>query len=53
MKMNRLYPAIRRRLARSQPISHRSGGRFAAPAFGQASPLTREETRQAVIEVLG
>lgn len=53
MKLNTVIPALRRGLSRGPSARNRSD---LAPSFRNhrpASPLTREQTRLAVIEVLG
>ena len=53
MKMQRMLPALRRGIARLASVSGSGdeGQRHVRPL--RISPLSREETRLAVIEVLG
>lgn len=53
MHLNTKIPAIRRGLGRAAIAGNRTAQ--VLPIYGrmQVSPLTREETRQAVIEILG
>lgn len=53
MTMNTMIPAIRRGLGRVLDARHRPGNRPMHRGPIAASPLSREEFRQAVIEVLG
>ncbi|MEY4931908.1 MAG: hypothetical protein RLZZ403_228 [Pseudomonadota bacterium] len=53
MIINTLIPALRRGIVRAAYVRSRAGNGPRLPSPPQISPLSREETRLAVIEVLG
>lgn len=53
MTINTLIPALRRGIVRAAHARNRAGNGPRLPSPPQVSPLSREETRLAVIEVLG
>jgi hypothetical protein len=53
MRINTLIPALRRGMVRAAFARSRAAYGPRLPSLPQISPLSREETRLAVIEVLG